>query len=102
MIRPERIGLEPHAAQGEDRLPGMVERSVFLGSSYEVHVRVLGGELLKAMVPNDGGATDGAVESGDAVSLHLPPEALRVLRPSEPDEPSKPEEQPEPDEQPEG
>jgi spermidine/putrescine transport system ATP-binding protein len=99
MIRPERIGVEPHATHGDDRLPGMVERSVFLGSSYEVHVRVLGGELLKAMVPNDGDLSDGAVESGSAVSLHLPPEALRVLRPSEPEPEEQPE--PEPEEQPE-
>jgi spermidine/putrescine transport system ATP-binding protein len=97
MIRPERIGVEPHAAQGEDRLPGMVERSVFLGSSYEVHVRVLGGELLKAMVPNDGGVTNGAIESGDAVSLHLPPDALRVLRASEPEAAGEPEADGEPE-----
>jgi len=42
MIRPERIGVEPHGAEGDNRLPGLVERSVFLGGAYEVHVRVLG------------------------------------------------------------
>ena len=47
MIRPERIGIEPHAEAGEERLPGIVERSVFLGGSHEVHVRVLGGEMLQ-------------------------------------------------------
>jgi spermidine/putrescine transport system ATP-binding protein len=83
MIRPERIVLEPHANQGDDRLPGIVERSVFLGGSYEVHVRVLGGELLKAMVPNDGGVAVAALEPGAAVSLHMPPDALRVLTTSE-------------------
>jgi len=79
MIRPERIGVEPHANSGEERMPGMVERSVFLGSAYEVHVRVLGGELLKAMVANDGSVAETALESGAAVCLHLPPDALRVL-----------------------
>ena len=54
MIRPERIGIEPHAGAGGDQLPGIVERSVFLGGSHEVHIRVLGGELLKATVANDG------------------------------------------------
>ena len=54
MIRPERIGIEPHASTGEQRMPGIVERSVFLGGSYEVHIRVVGGELLKATVSNDG------------------------------------------------
>ena len=84
MIRPERIEIEPHSNTGEDRMPGMVERSVFLGGAYEVHVRVLGGELLKAMVPNDGGVAAAALEPGAAVSLHLPPDAVRVLRTSEP------------------
>ena len=54
MIRPERIGVEQHGAEGENRLPGMVERSVFLGGAYEVHVRVLGGELLRLTVTNEG------------------------------------------------
>ena len=49
-------------------------------------MRVLGGELLKAMVPNDGGVSASALESGAAVCLHLPPDALRVLRTSEPEE----------------
>ena len=55
---------------------------MFLGGSHEVHVRVLGGELLRAMVANDGSAGR-SLEPGAAVTLHLPPEALRVLRPSE-------------------
>jgi spermidine/putrescine transport system ATP-binding protein len=86
MIRPERIAVEPHSNTGEERMPGMVERSVFLGGAYEVHVRVLGGELLKAMVPNDGSTSAGALEPGAAVCLHLPPDALRVLTTSEPAE----------------
>jgi spermidine/putrescine transport system ATP-binding protein len=94
MIRPERIELEPHSSSGEQRMPGMVERAVFLGGSYEVHVRVLGGELLKAMVPNDGGVSASALESGAAVCLHLPPDALRVLTTGEPDE-QEPESAPE-------
>ena len=86
MIRPERIAVEPHSNTGEERMPGMVERSVFLGGAYEVHVRVLGGELLKAMVPNDGGISESALEPGSAVCLHLPPDALRVLTAAEPAE----------------
>jgi spermidine/putrescine transport system ATP-binding protein len=83
MIRPERIVIEPHAGAGDERLPGIVERSVFLGGAHEVHVRVLGGELMKAMVVNDGSPTPVSLEPGVAVSLRLPPAALRVLRPSE-------------------
>jgi len=83
MIRPERIVIEPHSETGDERLPGIVERSVFLGGSHEVHVRVLGGELLKATVANDGRDVPVSLEPGAAVSLRLPPDALRVLRPSE-------------------
>jgi spermidine/putrescine transport system ATP-binding protein len=83
MIRPERIVIEPHAETGDERLPGIVERSVFLGGSHEVHVRVLGGELMKAIVANDGSPTPVSLDPGAAVSLRLPPSALRVLRPSE-------------------
>jgi spermidine/putrescine transport system ATP-binding protein len=83
MIRPERIVIEQHAQTGDERLPGIVERSVFLGGSHEVHVRVLGGELMKAMVANDGAPPPVSLEPGAAVSLRLPPAALRVLRPSE-------------------
>jgi hypothetical protein len=64
-----------------------VERSVFQGGAYEVHIRVLGGELVRAMVPNDGGVSEEMLEPGAAVSLHMPPDALRVLRATEePDE----------------
>ena len=80
MIRPERIVVEAHGTTGENRVPGLVERSVFLGNAFEVHVRIVGGDLLKAMVPNDGSVTER--EEGAAVTLHLPAEALRVLAPS--------------------
>jgi spermidine/putrescine transport system ATP-binding protein len=84
MIRPERIEIEPHASAGEQRMPGIVERSVFLGGSHEVHIRVVGGELLKATVSNDGTQTASSLEPGAAVSVYLPPDALRVLTASEP------------------
>ena len=83
MIRPERIGLEPHDTPGDNRMPGLVERAVFLGGLHEVHIRVLGGELLKATVSNDGKPLGFALEQGTAVSLHLPPDGLRVLAPSQ-------------------
>ena len=84
MIRPERIGVEAQATAGDNRLPGLVERSVFLGGAHEVHVRVLGGELLRATIPNDGRPLAVALDEGTAVTLHLPPDALRVLTPSQP------------------
>src|SRR5215470_20135563 len=80
MIRPERIAVEPHGVDGENRIPGLVERAVFLGNSFELHVRILGGDVLKAMVPNDG--SPAMVEEGAAVTLYLPADGLRVLAPS--------------------
>jgi spermidine/putrescine transport system ATP-binding protein len=77
LIRPERVGVEGQGAVGENRVPGMVERSVFLGGSFELHVRVVGGDLLRATVRNDGSAH--AYEEGTPVTLHLPPDAVRVL-----------------------
>jgi hypothetical protein len=76
VIRPERIGVEAQGATGDNRLPGMVERAVFLGGSFELHVRVVGGDLLRATVPNDG---ERSYEEGTPVTLHLPAEAVRVL-----------------------
>lgn len=79
MIRPERVGIEPQGASGENRLPGMVERAVYVGAVHELHVRLLGGDLLKATLRNDGSAL--AYEEGAPVTVHLSAEALRVLAP---------------------
>jgi spermidine/putrescine transport system ATP-binding protein len=84
MIRPERIAVEAAGATGDNRLPGLVERSVFLGGAQEVHVRVLGGDLLRATIPNDGRTLPVGLEGGTAVTLHLPADGLRVLTPSQP------------------
>ena len=56
MIRPERVGVEPADTPGDNRLPGLVERAVYVGPTHELHVRVIGGSLLKATIPNDGSA----------------------------------------------
>jgi hypothetical protein len=39
------------------------------------------------MVPNDGTVSESSLEPGSAISLHLPPDALRVLKSSGPAEP---------------
>ena len=80
MIRPERVAVEPQGTAGDNRLPGLVERAVYVGSAYELHVRLVGGSLLKATIVNDG--TPFAYEEGTPVTLYLPPDAVRVLTPS--------------------
>jgi spermidine/putrescine transport system ATP-binding protein len=77
MIRPERVRIEPQGSEGENRLPGLVEHLVFLGSFREVRVRLLGGALVTAFQPNDG--TESAHPQGSSVTVHLPAESLRVL-----------------------
>ena len=77
VIRPERIQLEPHESSGENRIPGMIERVVYLGNSNQVIVRLATGETLQALVQNVGETIPHS--QGDPVRAHLPAEALRVL-----------------------
>src|SRR5207247_10957576 len=87
VIRPERIELEEHGAPaGPNRIPGMVERVVYVGSAVQVIVRAATGESLQALVQNKGSGLE--YEQGTPVQLNLPPEALRVLPSGIGDEPS--------------
>jgi len=76
-IRPERVRIEPYEATGPNRVPGMVERLVFLGSSTQVIVRLATGGVLQALIQNQGGLP--AFQQGTAVQVDLPADALRVL-----------------------
>jgi ABC-type Fe3+/spermidine/putrescine transport system ATPase subunit len=76
-IRPERVGLEGHGATGENRMPAMVERVVYVGSILHVFVHLASGSTLQAWVQNEGG--DLPYEQGSAITVHLPVDALRVL-----------------------
>jgi spermidine/putrescine transport system ATP-binding protein len=76
-IRPERIVLEPHGATGPNRLPGMVERVIYLGHARQVVVRLPTGDSLHVLVQSTGDEL--VYEQGDAVRVHLPVDALRVL-----------------------
>jgi spermidine/putrescine transport system ATP-binding protein len=76
-IRPERVDLEPQGTTGLNRIPGMVERVVYVGSVLQVIVHLASGQTIQAWQQNEGvGAT---AHSGSAVTVHLPAEALRVL-----------------------
>ncbi len=76
-IRPERVHLDEFGTTGENRLPAMVERLVFLGSATQVFVRLAPGALLQALVQNDGHKPP--YSQGTPVSVQLPSDALRVL-----------------------
>ena len=77
VIRPERVRIEEHGSAGENRVPAMVERVVFLGSATEVLLRLAPGIQVQALMQNDGSRPD--LAQGTPVNVYLPPDALRVL-----------------------
>jgi spermidine/putrescine transport system ATP-binding protein len=78
-IRPERVQLEERGDNGggPNRIPGMVERLVYLGSSVQVITRLAVGITIQVLVQNAGAEIPWT--QGTAVQAYLPPEALRVL-----------------------
>ena len=77
VIRPERVLLQETGTTGENWVPGMVERVVYVGSIMQVIVHLAPGQTLQAWVQNQGeGLPYG---QGHPVSVHLPPDALRIL-----------------------
>src|SRR5688572_22062946 len=77
VIRPERLRLEESGASGQNRVPGMVERVVYVGSTMQVIVHLAPGQTLQVWIQNQGEGLPYA--QGHPVSVHLPPEALRML-----------------------
>ena len=77
VIRPERVRLEEHGTAGGNRVPGMVERVLYVGSIIQVVVHLAHGETLQAWMQNRGG--DPPWQQGTPVSVHLPADAIRVL-----------------------
>jgi len=77
VVRPERVRLEDHGTPGDNRIPGMVERVLYVGSIIQVVVHLAHGETLQAWMQNRGG--DPPFQQGTPVSVHLPPDAIRVL-----------------------
>jgi spermidine/putrescine transport system ATP-binding protein len=82
VIRPERLRVEPYESSGDNRVPGMIERVVYLGSSQQLVIRLATGDLVQALVVNDGTIRERG--QGTAVQVHFPAEALRVLAPPTP------------------
>src|SRR5690348_1218930 len=77
VIRPERVRLEDHGTPGDNRIPGMVERVLYVGSTIQVIVHLAHGETLQAWMQNRGG--DPPFQQGTPVSVLLPADAIRVL-----------------------
>jgi spermidine/putrescine transport system ATP-binding protein len=76
-IRPERIDIEPQGTSGANRIPGMIDRVVYVGATVQLILHLASGQTIQAWVPNDGEAQSRS--SGEAVVVHLPTDSLRVL-----------------------
>ncbi len=77
VIRPERVRLEEADARGPNRVPGMIERSVYLGNAVSLQVRLVHGTSLQALIQNTGEQIP--FTPGAPVAVHLPASSLRVL-----------------------
>jgi TOBE domain-containing protein len=94
VARPERLELLAHGAQRDNCLVGMVERTVYVGASLQVIVRLPIGATVQVSIANTGGADD--YSQGTPVCVHVPAQALRVLSDSAPRPPADEREQAEP------
>ena len=77
VIRPECVEVDDPGRTGANRLPGMVDRAVFLGSTTQVKVRLPQGAVVQSLVTNS--AMRDNLTTGQPVTVHLPAESLRVL-----------------------
>jgi spermidine/putrescine transport system ATP-binding protein len=78
VIRPERVKIEDYGSAGPNRVPAMVERLVYLGSSTQVYLRLAAGSDVQALLSNDGGQHL-QLSQGTPVHAYFAPDALRVL-----------------------
>jgi spermidine/putrescine transport system ATP-binding protein len=76
VARPERLALLDHGCGGENCLPGMVERTVYVGATVQVMIRLPSGESIQASIANTG-HTDSYAQ-GTPVAVHIPVDALRI------------------------
>ncbi len=76
-IRPERVVLADPGQTGENHVPAMVERTVYVGSIMQILVNLASGARIQAWVPNDG-VTE-LYPSGAPITVMMPRDALRVL-----------------------
>lgn len=82
IVRPERVQLLEHGSPRDNCLPGMVERSVYVGSILHVFVRLVNGTTIQSWIANTGQSD--RMAAGTPVAVHLPSDALRILSSGEP------------------
>jgi spermidine/putrescine transport system ATP-binding protein len=78
VARPERVNLlAMDSGENENVLPGLIDRSVYVGANIQVIVRLATGQPILAQMTNTGSRDD--YRQGTPVRVQLPPDALRVL-----------------------
>jgi len=78
VARPEQLELLDHSADGhQNSLPGMVERTVYVGTTVQVIVRLAAGAAIQISLVNTAKAK--RYRQGIPVLVHIPADALRVL-----------------------
>jgi spermidine/putrescine transport system ATP-binding protein len=82
VARPERLALLEHGSQAENCVPGMVERTVYVGANVQVMVRLPTGGTIQASIANTGETS--SLAQGTPVAVQIPVDALRVLAPAAP------------------
>jgi len=88
VIRPECVEVVEAGLTGANRLPGMIDRTVFLGSTTQVMVRLPQGAVVQSLVTTN--TMRAELSSGQAVTVQLPSESLRVLAASDGQQPTTP------------
>jgi ABC-type Fe3+/spermidine/putrescine transport system ATPase subunit len=69
VARPERVLLLAHETDQDNCLPGMVQRTVYVGPSLQVIVRLATGATVQASVTNTG--TTGSYRQGTPVAVRV-------------------------------
>ncbi len=87
IVRPEKLRLDPREASAPDGWPsveGMVESSVYLGTSTQIVVRLAGDVPMTVLVPNADEVERSRLPGGGApVRLSWAPEHIHVVRDSD-------------------
>jgi spermidine/putrescine transport system ATP-binding protein len=77
VVRPERVRIDDHGVGGDNALPGMVDRLVYLGATTQIVVRLPGDVAIQALVTDADARA--RLEPGAPVTVVLPPDAVRLL-----------------------
>ena len=78
LVRPESIIVERGTANGVNCFPAKVEVATFLGSSFEIDLRLANGDLWSAQVSDPAGAGDWP--AGTAVTARIDPQSATGLK----------------------